>query len=491
MVLTKRKYRGGRSKRKTRSKQIGGIDAADQGLQGTCYAESCTRAIIKILKHPEFRLISDIVSGVLSEPLYTKHAKTASDSVEKTETDGKVVYRVKPDIIKVFNKIPKGTHEKTEYLKKHPILKAILNEQNLYYGSLLTCIVQVWGWALGGDPDTVCEKIVKFVYSDKTDFRAWMYKGIILQLRSKPKCIKAKYDMDSSKPDAAIAEKSGEKVEHVPKHPKKGWGESLKKAVLSKISNDPEHCDGDVQYFDRTGEILIQLRNKLKETDYKLELVSKSITGGNILNPIPDVIMDCVKAKLYPILGISMDTKIFGMFQSTPKELNDKANYDKGDMSKRKPFPVGHAMIIRKAGYSSDGKGYITLKNSWGTGWGDHGMLTITNPAVFYVGGTTAKPKTHINITSFSLTKDGKKYGADEPKPENTSPNADDNKQSNSEQASPNTDDEPNSEQASPNTADNQQHEYSNKPLNIKYNPDKEMIQRNVLNEIQRIINSP
>ena len=420
--ITKRRNKRGRRKHTVRySRQLGGIDAADQGLSGTCYAESATRAIIKILKHPEFRLISDVVSGILSEPLYTKHAKTESDSLEKTETDGKEVYRVKPDIIKVFNQIPKGTHEKTEYLKTHPILKDILNEQNLYYGSLLTCIVQVWGWALGGDPDTVCEKIVKFVYSDKTDFRAWMYKGIILQLRSKPKCVEAKYDMDSSKPDAVIAEKSGETVEAVPKkEPKKK--QSLKelalKRIKSAVSNDPEHCKGDVGYFDRMGEMLVQLRSKLTETGWKLEMVSKSITQGDILNPIPPVILDCIKTKLYPILSISMDKTMMGHFQSHPNEINTDtyAKYDSGNISGRKSSLIGHAMIIRKAGYSSDGKGYITLKNSWGTKWGDHGMLTITNPFVFYVGGTQAKPKVQINITSFMLTNpEGKKYGADEP----------------------------------------------------------------------------
>jgi hypothetical protein len=177
MAVTKKRKPRGRNKRTPRSStQIGGIESTDQGLQGTCYAESATRAIIKILKHPEFRLISDVVSGILSESLYTKYAKKTGDTakaVVQPDSDG--VHRVNPDIIKAFNDIPSNEKaQKTDYLDAHPIIKDILNEQNLYYGSLLTCIVQVWGWALGGNPDTVCEKIIQFVNSDSTDFRKWM-----------------------------------------------------------------------------------------------------------------------------------------------------------------------------------------------------------------------------------------------------------------------------------------------------------------------------
>ena len=443
------KHRKPRPKRLTRRRlpQLGGIDAADQGLQGTCYAESATRAIIKILKHPEFRLVSDIVSGVLSESLYNKYKdsseypdyakdigddeasksdKQTGESGDGSKSDAKdietepikdasteKIYKVKPETIKEFNDIPGSNKaDKTDYLKEHPILKAILNEQNLYYGSVLTCSVQIWGWALGGDPETVCKKIIGFVNSKETNFRTWMYKGIILQLRSEPKCVKVKYDMDSAKPDTVIAEKSEENPNPQPEKNRqsKGW--------FTKDGSDKEKvCDGDNKYFDRTGEILIQLREKIAKSGWKLEMESKSFTQGNMLNPIPKIILDGINGKFYPILSISMDkTTIFGKFQRDPKHINEIADTKKVPLAGRKASNIGHAMIIRKAGYTN-GKGYITLKNSWGTKWGDHGMITITNPAVFYTGQTKDRnPTVYINITSFMLTKDGKRYGKSDTK---------------------------------------------------------------------------
>lgn len=352
--------------------QLGGIDAANQGLQGTCYAESATRAIIKILKHPEFRLVSDIVSGVLSESLYNKYKDSSKypdyandiETPESEEASTEKIYKVKPETIKDFNDIP-GSNKagKTDYLKAHPILKAILNEQNLYYGSVLTCTVQIWGWALGGDPETVCKKIIGFVNSKETNFRTWMYKGIILQLRSEPKCVKVKYDMDSAKPDTVIAEKLGEHIEKPNPQPEK---KRQSKGWFTKDGSDKEKvCDGDNKYFDRTGEILIQLRNKIAKSGWKLEMESKSFTQGNMLNPIPEIILDGINGKFYPILSISMDkTKIFEKFQYEPKNINKFA--DTVPLAGRKASNIGHAMIIRKAGYTN-GKGYITLKNSWGT----------------------------------------------------------------------------------------------------------------------------
>lgn len=346
------------SKSISQKRKKGGINARNQGLNPTCYAEAACRSIIKMFK--KMGVISDFKTGILSDNLMREFS---NDTQFKKDLD---------DFNAISEKIDGKCNmaQKTAFLDEHPVLKAMLVEQDHCYSALLNCISSRWGWSIGGNPEPIMIIIAGFIMNTEpaNKFRDFIY-GKVKKIE--PRC-KSNNTLFS---EGNTNQAESHILEQVP-------------APLSKCK--PGFSNN---YFDIIGDLFVKLRTKLTESGLMLIVKHASVYNGNILENIPVIVKECIDGGLYPVISLTFNSRVFGLFQRTPEKLN---SINDEFIENATPMFGGHSMVIIDLPNGNS----ITVKNSWGTDWGDCGKFTFTNHRAFVIG---PNDKTRIDFSCFVI----------------------------------------------------------------------------------------
>jgi len=352
----KRKTTKRNNKWKISKKILGGIQSVQQGRYGTCYSESMTRMILKILKRPDIKLLRDIndlapdILNTLNE-FETQYINNKKEFMETQK--GLLLAEIQTALINLESN-KKLLRRRNKFVNSNPELKSILDEQNKYYnlfnnffilncgidtGSVFSLMVwfvnyldTLWHKVKSGDQnDTILKETIKYL-ENPDDV------NLCRRLTFRSECKLQKFDDERRS---------------------------------SRIT-----CDIDYEFLANT---LIELERRLRVASK--ELLYTSYNNYIQLNSEGMTMIDWIKSKidekLYLCLVVEYSER--SLFKGDLyRGQSDELNYDWSKYPEycKKPDKKILAHAVNIIGYDDVNK-KIIVKNSWGLEWGDFGKIFL------------------------------------------------------------------------------------------------------------------